>query len=529
MHVLSRFDIQDMTALSAEFRGMADGAGCMEEVADRIVRHLYENLVVEDKQQSACALVRMFVTVPYRRLEPDVRQTVDEKLETMGIDFIDPEMTCFTLIASRGHRPEWNSRRSSRHFKVTPIYDAKALDEDPDARYIFDHLGITHQDVVSPDPQKVMALSLRTLSVFFEEHALGSAHIPHQEDFVIPFGVQSKLLLSGILPSGRMFGLVLFPTVRISRDIARLFMPLSMSLKLALMPFDTGRIFVGETEDVVGSDSLQQQIARFTAQVTIMDELLSVHEDVARKRTDQLKKALAELDRSARELKRSNEDLDQFAYVASHDLQEPLRAVTGYLDMLKRKHKDELSEEAGVFVQHAVDGAKRMHALITDLLKYARVNTRGAELMPTDCNKVLDDTLANLKIAIQESGATVDRQALPTVNGDKVQLTQVFQNLIGNAIKFRGERAPVVDVSAVRDDGQWKISIRDNGIGFDMSHADRIFQIFKRLHTRTAYQGTGIGLAICKKIVERHGGVIWAESVPGEGTAFHFTLPSSGI
>src|SRR5262249_26567081 len=230
MHVLSRFDIQDMTALSAEFRSMADGAGCMEQVADRIVRHLYENLVVEDKQQPACALVRMFVTVPYSRLEPDVRQTVDEKLETMDTACIAPEMTCFTLIASRGHRPEWNSRRLSRHFKVTPIYDAKALDEDPDARYIFDHLGITHQDVVNPDPQKVMALSLRTLSVFFEENALGSAHIPHQDDFVIPFGVQSKLLLSGILPSGRMFGLVLFPTVRISRDIARLFMPLSMSL-----------------------------------------------------------------------------------------------------------------------------------------------------------------------------------------------------------------------------------------------------------------------------------------------------------
>jgi light-regulated signal transduction histidine kinase (bacteriophytochrome) len=351
-------------------------------------------------------------------------------------------------------------------------------------------------------------------------------HIPHQEDFVEPLGIESKLMLSGILPSGCMFGLVLFPTVPTSRDIARLFMPLSMSLKLALMPFDAGRIFAGDPQCLSDSADMHQTITRLAAQVTIMDELLAVHEDVARRRTEQLKRALGELDKSSRELKRSNEDLDQFAYVASHDLQEPLRAVTGYLDMLKRRHADKLDDEASTFVQHAVDGAKRMHALITDLLKFARVNTRGAEMTPTDCNQVLNDTIANLKIAIEESGATIERMSLPVVNGDKVQLTQLFQNLIANAIKFRGDRAPVVKVTVVSDDAGWKFSVQDNGIGFDMAHAERVFQIFKRLHTRSAYAGTGIGLAVCKKIVERHGGAIWVESVPGEGTSFYFTIPS---
>src|SRR5262249_30589068 len=162
--------------------------------------------------------------------------------------------------------------------------------------------------------------------------------------------------------------------------------------------------------------------------------------------------------------------------------------------------------EAGKFVQHAVDGAKRMHALITDLLKFARVNTRGGEMVPTDCNNVLDDTLANLKITIEESGAIIERMPLPVVNGDRVQLTQLFYNLIANAIKFRGESAPVIRVSVTAHEAGWNFSVQDNGIGFDMAHANRIFLIFKRLHTRSSYAGTGIGLAVCKRIVERHGG-----------------------
>src|SRR4030095_4108800 len=228
MHVLSRLDIQDMTELSADFRAMADGASCMEEAAQRIVAHLYENLVTEDKQQPACALVRMFVTVPYHRLEPSVRQAADEALRDLGKTFDNPEMPCFTLIASRGHMAEWNSRQQSRHYKVWPFHSPEMLESDPDAKYVMDHLGITHQDLFEPDRQKILDLSLRTLSIFFEEEARGSEHIPHQEDLFIPCGIQSKLMLSGILPSGRLFSLVLFPQVPISRDIARLFMPLSL-------------------------------------------------------------------------------------------------------------------------------------------------------------------------------------------------------------------------------------------------------------------------------------------------------------
>jgi len=527
MHILSTIDLQDMTELSAAFRGMASGVASMEEVAERVVGYLYRNLVLDETQEPACALVRLFVTVAYSRLEPAVREFADEVLRSFGKQCQNPDMPCFTLLASHGHKPEWNSRHLSRTFKAQPIYGPELLDEDPDAKYIFGHLGITYQDLVETDPQKIMDLSIRTLSVFHEETALGSPHIPHQDDFVVPFGIKSKLMLSGILPSGRMFGLVLFPIVPLSGPAARLFMPLSLSLKLALMPFDSGRIFITDASPPLESVDWPAKMGHLSAQIGVMDELLEVHENVAHKRTEQLKQALAELDKTAAELRRSNQELQQFAYVASHDLQEPLRAVTGYLEMLLRRHNDKLNDEANSFVKKSIDGAKRMHHLITDLLKYARVDARAADLVPIDCNEILDDVLANLKVAIEENAATVNRVPLPVVAGDRMQLTQLFQNLLANAIKFRRDTPPLIDVSVTGDGASWKFAVQDNGIGFDMAYADRVFQIFKRLHTRAAYPGTGIGLAVCKKIVERHGGTISAQSEPDKGTTIFFTLPSA--
>jgi PAS domain S-box-containing protein len=230
----------------------------------------------------------------------------------------------------------------------------------------------------------------------------------------------------------------------------------------------------------------------------------------------------------AQELKRSNDDLQQFAYVASHDLQEPLRMITGYTSLLARRYKGKLDKEANEFIDYAVDGAKRMQGLIHDLLSYSRVGTEGKAFALTDCEQVLGRTLASLQLAIQESGATVTHEPLPAVIADETQLGQLFQNLIGNAIKYRDSRAPEVHVSCSRTASEWVFAVKDNGIGIDPRYAARIFIIFQRLHTREEYPGTGIGLAVCKKIVERHGGNIWMESEPGRGTTFYFTLPLSG-
>ena len=237
---------------------------------------------------------------------------------------------------------------------------------------------------------------------------------------------------------------------------------------------------------------------------------------------------LAERKRAQEDLKRSNEELQQFAYVASHDLQEPLRMVASYVELLARRYQGRLDADADEFIGYAVDGATRMQALINGLLAYARVGTRGTPFEPADCGAVVDRAIVNLEITIRESGAAVTRDALPTVMADATQLTQVFQNLIGNAIKFRGEKRPEVHVTAERRDGEWRFAVRDAGIGIEPEFGERIFGVFVRLHARSEYPGTGIGLAICKRIVERHGGRIWAESTPGAGSTFYFTLSERG-
>jgi PAS domain S-box-containing protein len=227
------------------------------------------------------------------------------------------------------------------------------------------------------------------------------------------------------------------------------------------------------------------------------------------------------------ELARSNDELQQFAYVASHDLQEPLRMITSYLELLERRYQGQLDARADQFIGYAVDGAKRMQTLIHDLLSYSRVGTLNRPWVLVDCEAMVTRVLTNLQVAIAESRAAITHDPLPQVNADPTQLAQVFQNLISNAIKFCGASSPQVHIGCEHTPNQWLFSVRDYGIGIESEYIDRIFLIFQRLHTRSEYPGTGIGLAICKKIVERHGGQIWVESEPSRGSTFYFTLPEN--
>ncbi|MBF8267207.1 MAG: hypothetical protein HW388_715 [Dehalococcoidia bacterium] len=244
--------------------------------------------------------------------------------------------------------------------------------------------------------------------------------------------------------------------------------------------------------------------------------------------TQRVKEREQALAQQAAELERSNQELQQFAYVASHDLQEPLRMVASYTQLLARRYQGKLDADADEFIAYAVDGANRMQRLINSLLEFSRVSTQGREPEPTDSAVAFQQAVSNLGMAMEESGAVVTHDPLPTVMADATQLTQVFQNLIGNAIKFHGEEPPRVHVSAEPKDNEWLFSVRDNGIGIEPEYFDRVFVIFQRLHSRLEYPGTGIGLALCKRIVERHGGRIWVESELGKGTTFYFTLPAAG-
>jgi light-regulated signal transduction histidine kinase (bacteriophytochrome) len=227
------------------------------------------------------------------------------------------------------------------------------------------------------------------------------------------------------------------------------------------------------------------------------------------------------------ELRRSNDELQRFAYVASHDLQEPLRTVASYVQLLARRYRDQLGGDAAEFIDFAVSGVTRMQRLIEDLLAFSRVGTRGGAFEPVDMGLVLRAARDSLGAAIEESGASITQDPLPHVLGDPGQLEQMMTNLLGNALKFRGDQPPRVHVGARRDGRFWELNISDNGIGIDPQYFERIFVIFQRLHARDEYPGTGVGLAICRKVVERHGGKMWVESSPGAGATFFLTLPAA--
>jgi PAS domain S-box-containing protein len=229
------------------------------------------------------------------------------------------------------------------------------------------------------------------------------------------------------------------------------------------------------------------------------------------------------------ELSRSNKELEQFAYVSSHDLQEPLRMIASYLQLLDRKYKGKLDAKADKYINFSVDGATRMQNLIDDLLAFSRVTTQAKEFEPTNMESIYNETLSNLELSIRNTDAVISHDHLPIVLADKTQIAQVFQNLISNAIKFHSKDKPKINISVTKENDHWLFAVQDNGIGIDPKHSDRIFEVFKRLHKKRDYPGTGIGLAICKKIIEKHNGQIWEESELGKGSVFYFTLPILGV
>ena len=242
----------------------------------------------------------------------------------------------------------------------------------------------------------------------------------------------------------------------------------------------------------------------------------------------QRRRAEEDLARKVEELARSNAELEQFAYIASHDLQEPLRMVATYTQLLAERYRGRLDENADKFIGYACDGALRMQTLIQDLLTFSRVGRNCDARIPVDCNALMPEILQSLGPAIRESGAVITHGKLPVLPANRSQMTQILQNLIGNAIKFRGEEPPAISVQAEQSGEQWTFSVSDNGIGIAPEHAENIFVVFQRLHTRSEYPGNGIGLAICKKIIEQWGGRIWVEPQTGHGSIFKFTLSCAG-
>lgn len=346
--------------------------------------------------------------------------------------------------------------------------------------------------------------------------------------------IRSYIGISGMVLAGALLVTFLL-SAGFQRIISEPILNLVDASKLIIVKKDYSVRVPQKTADELGqlTNSFNQMLADIQERdQELVDANTELHQQIdARALAEEQLKVLNEqleqrvADRTE-ELQRSNQELEQFAYVASHDLQEPLRMVSSYMQLIERRYKGKLDADADQFIDFAVDGAKRMQLLIQALLAYSRVGSRGKPLEPTSCSAVLAEVLSNLQIAIEESGATVTHDRMPTVMADSTQLSQLLQNLTSNALKFRGTEAPRIHIGVEKEDDHWKFSVSDNGIGIEKQFFDRIFVIFQRLHTRSEYPGTGIGLAVCRKIVERHGGRIWLESKQGKGTTFYFTIPA---
>jgi two-component system, sensor histidine kinase and response regulator len=310
-----------------------------------------------------------------------------------------------------------------------------------------------------------------------------------------------------------------------TRDIPIIFLTaISREVQHQLRGYDAGAVdYLAKPFD---PEVLRAKVAVFV-DLWAKNQLLQRQSELLELRLVERDQAQDALARQAMELERSNAELEQFAHVVSHDLQEPLHTLSGFLELLSEQHAGQLDDDGRLYIQRAMYGADRMRGLVRDLLEYARVSTRSQPFGTVDMGAAFEGAMAELSADVEAAGATVTAAELPTVKGDLFQLTQLLRNLVENAIKFRGERPPVISVSCERRDDEWLFAVRDNGIGIDPRYGIHIFTIFQRLHGRDDYAGTGVGLAISKKIVERHGGRIWVESTSDVGATFFFSLPST--
>jgi signal transduction histidine kinase len=510
MYRLPELSLQDMALCSGRLRRAGEGASCLEQAAARIVRLLYEDLGDTTGSQRACVLVRFYKTHPLGDLQPEL-QAFARGLSGGGD--LSPETRCLTLISTIGDEPSWCSRHESKGHQAIPLPSPEAVERSPMISQLVRQLGIDIAMVVNPDPALIVDSHQHSFNVFHVPEAEGSPFIPAQRNFVVPHGVRSVIGFGGLLPAGDLFAVILFARVPVSRETAEMFRPLALAAKLAVLSLRT-------FPDSPAMAERDWKLTELEARIAALEQLLEVQERTVVEQGERL-------DEQARQLKRSNEELERFAYIISHDLQEPLRMVSSYTQLLGDRYRGQLDEKADRFIDYAVGGAKRMQQLINDLLTYSRVTNRGRNFVPSPLDGVVDAVLVDLEVLIRETGAAIRRDPLPVVLADRSQMRQLFQNLIANALHYRQDGIPVeVSVTAEREADHWHLAVRDNGIGIDPRFHERIFAIFQRLD-RKRTNGTGIGLALCKRIVEHHGGLIWLDSAPGTGSTFHFTLPAA--
>lgn len=538
---LDKLTSHELAELGARVRRCAeDRAATLDEIARELVGVIWG--AFGGGGLSQLALVRAYRTLstgPERDARPGGRAA-----------------RCLALCASRGLDPAWNDVPTAAGDRVAPASDRVTVLRIPVIA------GILGEPLLGPGEDAGRAQG--DDHVGFVPDAIGSAHVPAQRELVLRYGVRSVIGFGGVLPGGEGFAVVVFARVVVGPDIAAAFstvalhagLGLAQASDLAAPPADRDReraaaydrlLRLQEYVYIKQATVLAQARAAEAERVARLQETLEREQQAGTTRLERAQRAMlnviadlrdarAELERRVEartaelaaanaELRASNAELEQFAYVASHDLQEPLRTIAGYLQLLEERYGDRLDDAGHEFIAYAVRGAQRLQQLIDALLAYSRVSRATMEIGVVSLDRAFDEVLQGMAHSVAESGAAIDRAALPVVRGDAIQLRQLLQNLLSNAIKFAGPEPPRVEIRTERREQEIELRFRDHGTGFDPKYAEQVFKLFRRLQRKLP--GTGIGLAICKKIAERHGGSIRAESEPGRGTTFYVTLQAA--
>lgn len=536
---LQAIDLQTVVEIGLALRAAASGGASTQALADQLVDTMN---AFEQDSRPACVLVRAFLTRRYRELSAELQANVRA---ANGGNAPRADCCCLQLLATRGIEAPWNDVSQSSEHRVLMLEGSS----DPMVAELDRQLRI--EDLAQPPT-----------GTFHIADAVASHAVPLKA-FVQAYGVKSVFGFGARAWPGETIVLIAFARTSVERRVARMLEAVALYARVAWLHADhehalrdpLGHAKAAATAleqlltwqeltireshaeqrtQVITSRAMAREAAEKAAVSTerhnhdlrrTQRAMLNVIEDLRAAREaleSTVEMRTRELAQANRQLESRNRELEEFVYIASHDLQEPLRTVSGYLQMIERRYAAKLGPEGDEFIRFAIDGAQRMQALIESLLMYSRISTTERSFEPVALDEPLESALRNLALRIEETHATIEHGTLPTIRADRIQMVQLFQNLVSNALKFAGGQPPRVQLTATVEDAVCRLQVRDWGIGFQPKFADRIFKVFRRLRRDT--EGTGIGLAVCKKIAERHGGRIWAESAPGQGATFTVEL-----
>ena len=548
---LSTLETYELAEIGARLRRVNEGQHLgTDATAQRIVALLADTFHDSDGVREL-ALTRGYRTCRFARLSTDAARIA----AASGTD-VTQSTRCLVLSATVGMEPAWNHVEQSHSHRVIPLLSAAAIRAMPMVSRLLSDFGIRLEQLLS---EKSELDSARPPGLFYVDSAVGSPHIPAQREFVLRYGIRSVVGFGGTMPDGEVFAFIMFARVPVSFEIASACKLLAVQASVALAnatdiaapdeviqraraeglaellrvqeyqylrnaaALARDRDTLAERTRTLESVRMRELQENAVKQQRAQRAMLNVIEDLRHARVElerRVAERTAQLATANADLRSKNAELEQFAYIASHDLQEPLRTISGYMQLLKERYADRLDAEAHEFIGYAVSGALRQQELIEALLLYSRV--KEVELRPVELDRVLDDVVRAISRMIAEAAARIERRPLPSVLGDFIQLRQLLQNLISNSIKFCGAEPPHIEVWAESSEDRVELNVRDHGIGFDPKHSEQVFRVFRRLQRK--YPGTGIGLAICKRIAERHGGGIRATAEPGRGATFTVTL-----